>query len=126
MPFRVARAEFERLVEAALATLPAEAAAVLDEVAVEIHARPAARQERSVGLCRGSLLLGLYVGVSLDRRSVEDNLRLPSVIYLFQDNLEAVCRSSDELAEQVRKTVLHEIGHHFGLDEDQLGRLGYG
>ena len=126
MPFRVARAEFERLVEAALATLPAEAAAALEEVPVEIHPRPTARQERSVGLRRGSLLLGLYVGVSLDRRSVEDNLRLPSAIYLFQDNLEAVCRSAEELAEQVRKTVLHEIGHHFGLDERQLARLGYG
>ena len=126
MPYRVSNDDFAELVTDALATLPAEAAAVLEEVPVEVVDRPTAGQERSVGLRQGSLLLGLYVGVSLDRRSVEDNLRLPSTIYLFRRNLEAVCSTAGELAEQVRKTVLHEIGHHFGLDERQLDELGYG
>ena len=50
---------------------------------------------------------------------------MPDVIYLFQDSIQAVCDSEQQLIKQVRITVLHEIGHHFGMDEDDLDELGY-
>jgi predicted Zn-dependent protease with MMP-like domain len=71
-------------------------------------------------------LLGLYVGRPRTQRSVEDSGALPDVIYLFQRNIESICHSEEELIAQVRKTVLHEIGHHFGMSEEDLDALGYG
>ncbi len=72
------------------------------------------------------LLLGLYVGRPKTLRSVEDNATMPDVIYLFQNSIEQMCKNSEELIQQVRTTVLHEIGHHFGMTEDDLRKLGYG
>ena len=72
------------------------------------------------------LLMGLYRGVDRTRRSVEDSGRLPDVIYIFQEDHELACDNRHQLVQEVRKTVLHEIGHHFGLSEDDLERLGYG
>jgi predicted Zn-dependent protease with MMP-like domain len=57
---------------------------------------------------------------------VDDTGALPDVIYIFQNSIEQVCRTEEDLVRQVRITVLHEIGHHFGLDETDLQRLGYG
>jgi predicted Zn-dependent protease with MMP-like domain len=51
---------------------------------------------------------------------------MPDVIYLYQKHIESVSRSEKELIQQVRTTVLHEIGHHFGMDEEDLDKLGYG
>jgi predicted Zn-dependent protease with MMP-like domain len=122
----VSKAIFGALVERALAELPAEFVEHLEEVPVEIRDRPTAKQRKRLGLSDQQLLLGLYVGVPLTQRSVEQSgLRSP-VIYLFQDHIEQASRSEQDLIEQVRKTVLHEIGHHFGMDEDDLDELGYG
>jgi predicted Zn-dependent protease with MMP-like domain len=57
---------------------------------------------------------------------VEDSGAIPDVIYIFQESIQAVCRDRESLIEQVRKTVLHEIGHHFGMSEKDLEELGYG
>ena len=126
MPCHVGKAEFERLVEAALATLPTMVAQHLERVPVEIRQRPTPRQLRSVGLGERDLLLGLYVGTSLADHSVQHDYEMPSVIFLFQEDLEWVSDSAEHLREEVRRTILHEVGHHFGLDEDQLSTLGYG
>jgi predicted Zn-dependent protease with MMP-like domain len=126
MPHHVTKAEFARLVEQALADLPREFADFLDEVPIEIRTRPTRKQLRSVGLADDELLLGLYSGTALPDRSVDAGVRLPDVIYLFQEDIELSVDSADELVREVRITVLHEVGHHFGLDEDELERLGYG
>ncbi|HTW93515.1 MAG TPA: metallopeptidase family protein [Tepidisphaeraceae bacterium] len=126
MPYAVSKNKFAELVEAALAELPAEFAKFLEEVPVEIRDRPTRDELAGLHIGPGSLLLGLYRGRPRTRRTVEDTGTLPDVIYIFQDNIQAVCRSEDELIRQVRKTVLHEIGHHFGLSEQDLDRLGYG
>lgn len=114
------------LVKEALETLPKQFAEFLDEVPIEIRDRPTRHQLKSVGLTEDELLLGLYTGTALPDRSVEMGVRLPDKIYLFQLNIESVCDSAEQLKQEVRKTVLHEIGHHFGLDEDDLEKLGYG
>jgi predicted Zn-dependent protease with MMP-like domain len=62
----------------------------------------------------------------MTQRSVEFSGMLPDAIYIFQEDVELVSESEKDLIQQVRITVLHEIGHHFGMDEDDLDELGYG
>lgn len=126
MAYRVSKPRFDELVEQALDELPPKFAELLDEVPVEVRDRPTAAQMASLGLGPNNLLLGLYHGRPRTQRSVEDSGRLPDVIYIFQESIQLVCNSERELIEQVRKTVLHEIGHYFGLDEEDLEKLGYG
>jgi predicted Zn-dependent protease with MMP-like domain len=117
---------FEQLVEQALAELPAQFAEFLEEVPLEVRARPTRAQLARVGLPDDRLLLGLYDGIPLTNRSVEHSGVRPPVIYIFKDNVERASRDEDDLVRQVRVTVLHEIGHHFGMDEKDLEDLGYG
>jgi predicted Zn-dependent protease with MMP-like domain len=122
----VSKAEFDRLVELALTELPAKFAEFLEEVPVEVQNRPTRKQLKSVGLDEDHLLLGLYDGLPLTQRSVEHSGVRPAVIYIFKEDIEQASDSEQELIEQVRTTVLHEIGHHFGMSEDDLDELGYG
>jgi predicted Zn-dependent protease with MMP-like domain len=126
MTYRVSRSKFSELVEEALSDLPEEFAQFLEEVPVEIRDRATSREMRRLGMSRGELLLGLYQGRPRTERSVMDSGAMPDVIYIFQHSIEEVCDSESELVQQVRTTVLHEIGHHFGMSEDDLRRLGYG
>ena len=125
MAYHVSKSKFETLVERALASLPPQFADFLEEVPVEIRERPSRRQLRDAGLEEDELLLGLYVGRALTERSVEDSGLLPAVIYIFQEDIELVSDSEEDLVREVRTTVLHEIGHHFGMSEDDLDELGY-
>ena len=117
---------FEQLVERALAELPPRFAEFLEEVPIEIRPRPTKKQLKGVGLDEDHLLLGLYDGVPLTLRSVEQSGTRPPVIYVFQEDIELASSSEADLIRQVRTTVLHEIGHHFGMNEDDLDDLGYG
>jgi predicted Zn-dependent protease with MMP-like domain len=123
--YHVSKAHFGELVESALAELPQEFAKFLEEVPVEIRDRPTPAQLRRAGTGPRSLLLGLYQGRPRTVRHVEDSGTIPDVIFIFQNSIEAVCDNEDQLVRQVRVTVLHEIGHHFGLSEEDLERLGY-
>ncbi len=94
---------------------------------VQIETRPPKRLLRSLGMDDDELLLGLYQGVNLENR-VEVEGRgspMPNHILIFQEDIELVSETEADLIREVRTTVLHEIGHHFGLDEDDLERLGY-
>jgi predicted Zn-dependent protease with MMP-like domain len=126
MAYHVSQVEFGELVEKAMAELPEQFANFVAEVPIEVAPRPTPQQEQSVGLEKGHLLLGLYHGRARTLRSVEDEGVLPDVIYLFQQNIEEICQTRRQLVAQVRKTLLHEIGHHFGMDEEDLDKLGYG
>ena len=125
MPHRVSKSRFAALVEQALAELPPQFAEHLEEVAIEIRDRPSVAQLKSVGLGKRDLLLGLYHGRPRTQRSVLDGAVMPDVIFLFQDDIEQVSSSEADLVDEVRTTVLHEIGHHFGMSEDDLDDLGY-
>ena len=126
MAHHVSRAKFADLVERALAELPERFAEFLEEVPVEIRDRSTPAQRRRAGVPRDSLLLGLYQGVPRTQRSVEHSGVMPDVIYIFQEDVELASDGEQDLVDQVRTTVLHEIGHYFGLDEDDLDELGYG
>jgi predicted Zn-dependent protease with MMP-like domain len=98
----------------------------VEEVPIEIKDRPSRKHLQSVGLSDDAVLLGLYSGVPLTERSVEHSGRLPDVIFLFQEDIELVSDSEQQLQEEIRVTLLHEIGHYYGMDEDDLEKLGYG
>jgi predicted Zn-dependent protease with MMP-like domain len=126
VPYPVSKEHFAGLVEKALADLPAPFAAFLEEVPIEIRSRPTPRLMAEVGLPDDALLLGLYRGRPRTERSIMDSGAIPDVIYLFQRPIEASCDDAETLIEQVRTTLLHEIGHHFGMSEADLEELGYG
>lgn len=126
MAYEVSKERFAELVERALADVPPQFREYLEEIAIEVRDRPTRKQLRSVGLRDDELLFGLYHGISRDHRSVEHSGVMPDVIYIFQEDHEDACDSEEQLVHEVRKTVLHEIGHHFGMDEDMLDELGYG
>jgi predicted Zn-dependent protease with MMP-like domain len=126
MPHHVSKTRFGELVERALSEVPPPFAQHLEEIPVEIHDRATPSQRRGAGLKGNELLLGLYVGHPNTERSVLHDGYLPDRIFIFQRDVELVSDSEDDLVEQVRTTVLHEIGHHFGMSEDDLDHLGYG
>jgi predicted Zn-dependent protease with MMP-like domain len=126
MPYHVSKDEFARLVERALAGLPPRFAKALEELTVEIKTRPSRKLLRNLGMDDDELLLGLHTGRPITERSVEDSGAMPDQILIFQDDCELACDSEEELIREVRTTVLHELGHHFGLSEEDLDRLGYG
>ena len=80
----------------------------------------------SVGLQHGDTLFGLYQGVPLPLRGGNYSLVLPDVITIYKDVIEAECGSDLEIREQVRKTVIHELGHYFGFNDDELYALEKG
>jgi len=122
---RVSEAEFDRAVDAALADIPDEFEPYLENVIVEVHDRPSARFMRDHDVPDD--LLGLYVGTPLDQRGPEGFAStLPDRIFIFRENLCGMCESYNELIEEIRITVLHEVGHHFGMDEDDLDEVGFG
>lgn len=126
MPCHVSKPAFARFVEEALEDLPEPFSSHLEEMRVEIRDRPTAKELAQAGLEKDEILLGLYVGHPMTERSVMQSGALPDVIYIFQDDIEQVSENEADLIKQVRITVLHEIGHHFGMDEDDLDELGYG
>ncbi len=113
---RVDRDTFESLVAEAVAAVPEPFASALDEVAVVVEDHAPAGEPP---------LYGLYVGVPY---TVPDGVfgALPPRIAVYMHPLMDHCANADELVAQVRITVLHELGHHLGLDEDRLEELGYG
>ena len=126
MAFHVSRAEFALSVERALMDVPEPFASFLEEVPVEVRDRPTRKQLKSLGLEEDELLMGLYVGRPRTHRSVEHSGAMPDVIYIFQEDIELVSDSAEQLVNEIRITVLHEIGQHFGMSEEDLEKLGYG
>ena len=116
MPVEIERADFEALVNEALDEIPDELASLIRNVVVLVEDDP---PEDDPGL------LGLYVGVALTERYGDFGMELPDQIFVFRNPLTDMCGSEEELVEEVRITVVHEIAHHFGIDDDRLHELGY-
>jgi predicted Zn-dependent protease with MMP-like domain len=129
----VRRRQFERLVVRSLDNLPPAFLGLLDNVEIVIDDEPTADQrargewQHSAGEAAEDAeeVFGLYEGTPLTMRWTQDGMRLPDKITLFRGPLERAFPNRAELAEQVRVTVIHELAHYFGLDEDQIAELGY-
>jgi len=126
MPFRVSKPRFDELVDQAMQSLPEPFAGIIEQVPVEVYDEPTPQQLKRLSDRKHGLLLGLYSGSPVTTRTVLQQGGPVDVIYIFQKPIEAVSGTEAELIEQVRKTVLHEIGHHFGLGEQRLRELGFG
>lgn len=117
---------FEELVEEALDSIPEALWAAVDNLAVVVEEWPTRQQLAQVGMRRGQLLLGLYEGVPLTERGQYYSLAPPDKITIFRQPILQVCPPGDEdaIRQQVRRTVLHEIAHHFGISDERLWELG--
>lgn len=109
-------AEFEELVGEALDEIPAELAALMDNVVVLLEDEPPAEDPD---------LLGLYEGVPLVERGIS-YMAEPDTITIFRFPILRMCSTRDDVVREVRITVVHEIAHHFGIDDDRLHELGWG
>lgn len=126
------RENFDRQLEAVLAELPQQVHDLLERIPLIVEDYPSERMLHDVGLKHRSDLCGLYRGRNILQRSIDDSGIPSDVVYLFRLGLmreaESIAGkpSNSELREQIRITILHELGHHHGLDEDDLDELGYG
>jgi predicted Zn-dependent protease with MMP-like domain len=113
------REHFVEVVEEALDSLPQEFRSRIRNVAVLVEDKPPRQRSPRPGQQR-RLLLGVFHGVPTTRKSIFDLSTGPDHIVLYQKNIEAVCSSEAEVRKQIRLTVIHELGHYFGMDEEQL------
>ena len=108
---------FDALVADALDRVPAPLAAMMDNVVVLVEEEPPAEEEG---------ILGLYVGTPLTERDSGYTFRAPDQVFVFRGPLLRMCADLAELAEEVEITVVHEIAHHFGIEDHQLHAWGWG
>lgn len=120
------REQFRRLVQEAVDSLPSEFMDQIDNLEIVIERRPSRDDLMAGRVAPGSTLLGLYHGIPLTVRGEYYNLAMPDKISIYQETIEAMCRDDEQVRYQVRKTVLHEIAHYFGIDDDRLHELGMG
>lgn len=106
---------FEELVSDALDLIPSELAAAIDNVVVLVEDRHPEEPE----------LLGLYEGIALTERDHTYAGSLPDAIFIYRDALLDICDSDDDVVQEVAITVIHEIAHHFGIDDARLHELGW-
>ena len=125
MPIRLTEDEFAKLVDEALAQVPPQFDRYMQNVVVEVRPEPTRQMLQGMNIRGGRTLLGLYSGVPLTAKSVDALVDWPERIFIFQRNIEAICDTRQEAVREIRTTVLHEVGHHFGMDEDDLDELGY-
>jgi len=116
------RREFERIVKEAVESLPPVLREKIVNVEVTVRESPDRRQTSE----HGSGLYGLYEGVSLDRRTHDFAGALPDRITIFKRSIERDFPRREEMIKCIRETVIHEVGHFFGFDDDDLDRLGIG
>ncbi|HAW95686.1 MAG: neutral zinc metallopeptidase [Phycisphaerae bacterium] len=130
-----ARAEFDALVEVQVAELPYTVQLLLEEtpLIVEDHPSDALLQELGLSTQESDELCGVYCGLGMLERSVDDSFTEPETITIFRRGIRLLAESQVDddqsleelLRKEIRITILHEIGHHFGLDEDDLEAIGY-
>jgi predicted Zn-dependent protease with MMP-like domain len=112
----MSRERFEELVGDALDTIPPELTRLIDNVVVLVEDDAPADDPD---------LLGLYDGVALTRRGADYTMVLPDRITIFRNPTLEICETEEDVVEEVGITVVHEIAHHFGIDDDRLHELGY-
>lgn len=115
---------FAGLVARALEDIPAEFRERLENIDIVIADSPTRSQRKAQR--RGELLLGLYEGVPLTERTHDYGMVMPDKITIFRKAIESVCHSEAEIVAEIRRVVLHEIAHHFGISDARLEELGLG
>ncbi len=125
------RLGFDELLEEVLAALPDDLRGRFDEIPLVVEDRPTPSMLKKLDVGPGEFLCGVHSGIPLTRRSVEHSGVLPTVITIYREGILLAAQSRSgrigerSLIRQIRKTVLHELGHHFGFEEEALKELGY-
>jgi predicted Zn-dependent protease with MMP-like domain len=109
--------DFDDLVAEALDRIPPPLAALMDNVVVLVEDEPPPEEEG---------VLGLYVGTPLTERDSTYTFQPPDQVFVYRGPLLRMCTDAEELAEEIEITVVHEVAHHFGIDDDQLHEMGWG
>lgn len=117
------REKFEQLVEEALASIPKKFKNLLQNLAIIIEDRPNRETYRRTGKSIFSTILGLYHGVPFKHRGPFYGNLPPDVIVIYQKSIEEICYSEEEVRKKVKEVVFHEIGHYFGLSEEELKQI---
>jgi predicted Zn-dependent protease with MMP-like domain len=122
---RLSRKEFDRAVSRSLRRIPQEIRERLENLLISVMDRPSPDLLEEMGVPPGETLLGLYRGVPLMERSAVEPPLHPDMILLFQEPLERMCGTAGELERQIEITLVHEVAHFLGIDEERLAELGY-
>ena len=126
------RDRFDRLLEEVLDELPDYVHQLIEQVPLHVEDYPSQEVMLSTGVRRRDQLCGLFTGIPITEHSILHSGNLPNVVTIYREGILAATRSNygritdDALFEEIRITVLHELAHHHGLDEDELHELGYG
>jgi predicted Zn-dependent protease with MMP-like domain len=113
------REEFERVVEEALDSLPPRFGDLIENIAIAVEEEPSDEDYASSEGDDGEELLGIYRGVALTQRAHDDPL-LPDEIAIFRGPINRIARNRAEALEEVRRTLIHELGHYFGLCDEEM------
>jgi predicted Zn-dependent protease with MMP-like domain len=114
---------FEALTSEAIDSLPKEYIDNMDNVAIVVEDEPSEEQKKKLHLCDNQLLFGLYEGIPKISRSANYSFVPPDKITIFKNPILEVSDTLDELKNQIKRTVWHEIAHHYGLDHDRIHEL---
>ena len=121
----ISREQFQNLVLQALSDLPEDVRHSIQNVDGVVDDVASINQIAGTGIENAMDLLGLYEGIPLTERYGYEMV-LPDKVTLFQKPIESICDTQEQMAEEISKTLIHEIAHHFGLDDDHIDRLGSG
>lgn len=117
----LSRREFEHLVARALDTLPRQYQELLKNIAVVVEEEPSDEVLHELELDSPDDLLGLYTGTAIGKESFFDaGMQLPAQVVIYRGPILRLCESREEVVDEVRDTVVHEIGHHFGLEDEEM------
>jgi predicted Zn-dependent protease with MMP-like domain len=119
-------ARFLELVNEAIDGLPGKFKEALKNIDIDVQEWPDPGLLKKLGYGKGRLLLGLYQGIPLTRRRRWSIPVMPDRIVIYKGPIEALAPTEDEVKKRVQTTVLHEVGHYFGLDDEKLKEYGYG
>ena len=122
---KVSKEAFDRMVERAIRRIPEEIRAHLNNMSISVQDRPSKELLEEMGMRPDDLLLGVYEGTPLSERTLFEPPLYPDVIFLFQEDLEEVCETLEEIEREIEITVVHEVAHFLGMDEERLAELGY-
>jgi len=123
---RLTEAQFDRIVARAIDRIPGEIRQYLDNIVISVKKRPSRAMMQEMEIDPRDCPLGLFQGVPLIERSATVPPLYPDMIYLFQEPLEDICETLEELEEEIEVTVVHEVAHYIGMTEERLAELGYG
>ena len=122
---RLSEREFDRIVKRAIRRIPDEVRQHLENILITVQKRASKELLEEMGFPPDEELLGLFQGTAQTERTFEEPPLYPDTILLFQESLEDMCETMEELEEEIEITIVHEVAHALGMSEERLAELGY-